>query len=104
MRRCCRRFLAQVQAPSASLLARTSPMEDARLGVRGTDSALESALGGETSLMSAGGRSNALRIAGFRHSSPHSSRQEGSRIHMDKKTTEMLLNQPTIASVMRNAG
>ena len=34
-------------------------MEDARLGVRGTDSALESALGGETSLMSAGGRSNA---------------------------------------------
>ena len=28
----------------------------------------------------------------------------GSRIHMDKKTTEMLLNQPTIASVMRNAG
>ena len=34
-------------------------MEDALLGVRGTDSALESALGGETSLMSAGGRSNA---------------------------------------------
>ena len=33
-----------------------------------------------------------LRIAGFRLSSPHSSRQEGSRIHMDKKTTEMLLN------------
>ena len=29
-------------------------MEDALLGVRGTDSALESALGGETSLMSAG--------------------------------------------------
>ena len=48
-------------SPSASLLARTSPMEDALLGVRGTDSALESALGGEThaSLMSAGGRSNA---------------------------------------------
>ena len=37
-----------------------------------------------------------LDIAGFRLSSP--------RIHMDKKTTEMLLNQPTIASVMRNAG
>ena len=45
-----------------------------------------------------------LDIAGFRLSSPHSSRQEGSRIHMDKKTTEMLLNQPTIDSVMRNAG
>ena len=43
-------------------------MEDARLGVRGTDSALESALGGETSLMSAGGRSNApahRRISAF---------------------------------------
>ena len=55
-------------SPSASLLARTSPMEDARLGVRGTDSALESALGGETSLMSAGGRSNApahRRISAF---------------------------------------
>ena len=45
-----------------------------------------------------------LRIAGFRLSSPHSGRPDGSRIHMDKKTTEMLLNQPTIASVMRNAG
>ena len=54
-----RTVLAQVQAHPASLLARTSPMEDARLGVRGTDSALESALGGETSLMSAGRRSNA---------------------------------------------
>ena len=42
-----------------------------------------------------------LDIAGFRLSSPHSSRQEGSRIHMDKKTTEMLLNQPTIDSVSR---
>ena len=55
-------------SPSASLLARTSPMEDALLGVRGTDSALESALGGETSLMSAGGRSNApghRRISAF---------------------------------------
>ena len=55
-------------SPPASLLARTSPMEDARLGVRGTDSALESALGGETSLMSAGGRSNApahRRISAF---------------------------------------
>ena len=55
-------------SPPASLLARTSPMEDALLGVRGTDSALESALGGETSLMSAGGRSNApghRRISAF---------------------------------------
>ena len=45
-----------------------------------------------------------LDIARFRLSSAHSSRQEGSRIHMDKKTTEMLLNQPIIVSVMRNAG
>ena len=45
-----------------------------------------------------------LDIAGFRLSSPPWSRSEGSRIHMDKKTTEMLLNQPIIVSVMRNAG
>ena len=45
-----------------------------------------------------------LGIAGFRLSSPHLSRQQGSRIHMDKKTTEMALNQPIIVSVMRNAG
>lgn len=30
-------------------------------------------------------------IAGFQLSPPHSSRQDGSRIHVDKKTTEMLL-------------
>ena len=42
-----------------------------------------------------------LDIAGFRLSSPHSGRHEGSRIHMDKKTTEMLLNQPIIVSVSR---
>ena len=45
-----------------------------------------------------------LDIAGFRHSSPHSGRPDGSRIHMDKKTTEMLLNKPIIVSVMRNGG
>ncbi len=42
-----------------------------------------------------------LTIAGFRHSSPHSSRPDGSRIHVDKKTTEMLLNQLIIVSVCR---
>ena len=45
-----------------------------------------------------------LTIAGFRHSSPHSSRPDGSRIHVDKKTTEMLLNQLIIVSVLRNGG
>ena len=45
-----------------------------------------------------------LDIAGFGLSSPPSSRQEGSRIHMDKKTTEMLLNKSIIVSVMRNCG
>ena len=45
-----------------------------------------------------------LGIAGFPHSSPHSSRPDGSRIHVDKKTTEMLLNQPIIVSVLRNEG
>ncbi len=45
-----------------------------------------------------------LRIAGFRLSSPHSGRPDGSRIHVDKKTTEMLLNQLIIVSVLRNGG
>ena len=45
-----------------------------------------------------------LRIAGFRLSSPHSGRPDGSRIHMDMKTTEMALNQPIIVSVLRNGG
>ena len=43
-----------------------------------------------------------LDIAGFRLSSPHSSRQNDSRIHVDMKTTEMLLNKPIIVSVMRS--
>ena len=42
-----------------------------------------------------------LTIAGFRHSSAHSSRPDGSRIHVDKKTTEMLLNQLIVVSVCR---
>ena len=42
-----------------------------------------------------------LDVAGFRLSRPHSSRQDGSRIHIDKKPTEMLLNQPIIVSVSR---
>ena len=39
-------------------LVRPSGWDDTTLGVRGTDAALESALGGETSLPSARGRSN----------------------------------------------
>ena len=34
-----------------------------------------------------------LDIAGFRLLSPHSSRQDGSRIQMAEKTTEMLFKQ-----------
>ena len=45
-----------------------------------------------------------LDIAGFRLSLLHSSRQDGSRIHMNKKTTEILLNKSIIVSVMRNGG
>lgn len=45
-----------------------------------------------------------MEIAGFRLSSPHSSRQDSSRIHMAEKTTEMLLSKPIIVSVMRNWG
>ena len=45
-----------------------------------------------------------LEIAGIRLSSPYWSRPDGSRIHMDKKTTEMLLNTPIIVPVLRNRG
>ncbi len=45
-----------------------------------------------------------LDITRFRLSSAHSSRQDGSRIHMNKKTTEMLLHRPIIVSVMRDGG
>ena len=45
-----------------------------------------------------------LDIVGLQRSSPHSSREDGSRIQMDKKTTETTLNKPIIVSVMRYCG
>ena len=54
------------ESPPASLLARTSSSEHARLGVHGTDSALESPLERKTSLVSAGGTSNVPEYRRFR--------------------------------------
>ncbi len=82
----------------------TKPLGHAPLGVRRADSALASALGEQPSLTSVRRRSNGPDIVGLRRSSPHSSREDGYRIQMDKKTTETTLNKPIIVSLMRNCG